>query len=141
MSKRPSDYPYTIDLPMRWNDIDMLGHLNNVMFYSFMEAAVITFTMDELGLSWPDDEIIPYAVESLCRFRRPVRFPNTITAGLRVEHVGNTSVKYEIALFTADSVEPAATGHFAQVFVTRSDERPTPIPDAVRAALIQSQES
>lgn len=133
--KRRGDYPYLLELPMRWNDIDMLGHLNNVQFYSFMEAAVVRFSMDELGVRFPDGDVMPYAVESLCRFHRPVTFPNEITAGLRVEHIGTTSVKYEIALFTAGSDEPAATGHFAQVFVTRSDERSTPIPEAVRSTL------
>ena len=55
--------------------------------------------------------------------------------GLRVGHVGRSSVRYEIALFAAGSDEPAASGHFVHVYVDRESRRPTAIPDELRKAL------
>jgi acyl-CoA thioester hydrolase len=52
-----------------------------------------------------------------------------------VTKLGRSSVRYEIGLFRDDDQETAADGHFVHVFVTRSEQRPTPIPDRIRAAL------
>jgi acyl-CoA thioester hydrolase len=64
-----------------------------------------------------------------------VTFPDTVRAGLRVAHLGRSSVRYEIGLFREDDPEPAAEGWFAHVFVDRADPRPRELPDGVRAAL------
>ena len=62
-------------------------------------------------------------------------FPDMVRAGLRVAHLGRSSVRYEIGLFREDDPEPAAEGWFVHVFVGREDRRPREIPAAVRAAL------
>jgi acyl-CoA thioester hydrolase len=74
-------------------------------------------------------------VDSQCTFKEPVEFPGTVDAGLRVGKLGNSSVRYEIGLFRDGSAQPAATGRFVHVFVGRSDRRPVPVPDRIRAAL------
>jgi acyl-CoA thioester hydrolase len=52
-----------------------------------------------------------------------------------VTRLGNSSVRYEIALFRSGEDEAAATGHFVHVWVDRTDRRPTRVPAEVRAAL------
>ncbi|WP_245985893.1 acyl-CoA thioesterase [Azospirillum thermophilum] len=49
--------------------------------------------------------------------------------------LGTSSVRYEIGLFRNDDPAPAACGHFIHVYVDRGTRRPTPLPDALRAAL------
>ena len=131
--ERREDYRYFMTIPTRWMDNDMLGHVNNVTYYRFFEAVVVRFSMEEGGLDWHNDPAIPYAVESMCRYWRPVSYPETVDAGLRVSRMGASSVTYEIGLFTAGAPEPAATGHFVHVFIDRTTERPRPIPPAMRA--------
>ncbi|MEA2133079.1 MAG: acyl-CoA thioester hydrolase, partial [Solirubrobacteraceae bacterium] len=63
-----------------------------------------------------------------------VTFPDTVRAGLRVAHLGRSSVRYEIGLFREQDAEPAAEGWFVHVFVDRGDRRPHDIPAGVRAA-------
>jgi acyl-CoA thioester hydrolase len=55
--------------------------------------------------------------------------------GVRVAKLGNSSVRYELALYRNDEALPAAAGHFVHVYVDRASNRPVPIPDATRAAL------
>jgi len=54
---------------------------------------------------------------------------------LRVTKIGNSSVRYEVGLFRQDDDDVAATGHFVHVYVKRPALRPTPLTDALRAAL------
>jgi acyl-CoA thioester hydrolase len=74
-------------------------------------------------------------VESGCRYHASIAFPDVVTAGLRVGHLGRSSVRYEIALFRGDDAEAAAEGHFVHVQVDRATNRPVPLPGPLRAFL------
>ena len=58
-----------------------------------------------------------------------------LEAGLRVEHLGKSSVRYGIGIFATGAAEASAQGWFVHVFVDRETRRPAPIPDRMRAAL------
>jgi len=131
--QRRGDFPYITPVPTRWGDNDMLGHVNNVVYQRYFEAEVVRFLMEETGLDWLKDPIIPYAVETTCWFHRPLTFPETVGAGLRVDALGTSSVTYALALFSEGYDGPAATGRWVHVFVDRQTEKPNPIPATVRA--------
>jgi acyl-CoA thioester hydrolase len=62
-------------------------------------------------------------------------FPETVEVGLRVGKLGNSSVRYELAIFKRDETFAAAAGYFVHVFVDREERRAVPIPAKIRAAL------
>jgi acyl-CoA thioester hydrolase len=128
------DYPYRLAIPTRWIDNDMLGHVNNVVFYRYFETIIVKFLID-CGLDWKKDRVVGFTVESLCRYWRPLSYPETIDAGLKVGRLGRTSCRYEIGLFGENSPAPAATGYFVHVFVDRDSEKPEPVPAKLRRAL------
>jgi acyl-CoA thioester hydrolase len=129
------DYSFFMEIPTRWNDNDMLGHVNNVTYYSYFEAVVVKFVMEELGIDWYRAPHVPYTAENLCRYRRALRFPETILGALRIGRIGRTSYTYELALFRDGEEAPVADGYWVHVMVERDSERPTPLTDPVRAAL------
>ena len=126
---RRDDYPYWYDLATRWNDNDQLGHVNNVIYYSYFEACVVNFIQTECETDWMKSPFIPYAAETSCRFIRPVAFPSHLNVGLNVTHNGRTSVKYSLALFVEGETEASATSEWVHVWVDRNEERPVPIPE------------
>ncbi len=132
---RIADFPFQTDIETRWGDNDMLGHLNNVVYNRMIETVVVRFTLGPLEIDWQKAPSYPLVVESLCRFHRPLSFPETVTAGLRAGRMGGSSVTYEIALFGEGHEIPASTGHFVHVFIDRNTHRSVPIPDAVRARI------
>jgi acyl-CoA thioester hydrolase len=130
-----ADYPVLYEIPTRWLDNDIYGHVNNVNYYSYFDTAIANFLMAEGGLDPWRDPVVGFCVESACRFRRGVRFPDRVTAGLRVAKLGRSSVRYEIGIFRGDEDEAAAAGYFVHVFVERAGERAAPVPPSIRAAL------
>ena len=132
---RRADYRYFLAIPTRWMDNDTYGHVNNVTYYSYFDTAVNEHLVRAGGLDIRHAPAIGLVVENSCRFHRPLTFPDTIDAGLRVARLGNSSVTYEIALFRAGDDAPAATGRFVHVWVERATQRPTPVPERIRAAL------
>ena len=132
---RRSDYRHFLAIPTRWMDNDVYGHVNNVVYYSYFDTVINRFLIERGGLDIHAATIIGVAAESGCRFRESFAYPETIDAGLRVGHLGNSSVRYEIGLFRERKDEAAAEGHFVHVFVERGVQKPVPIPAAIRTAL------
>lgn len=127
-------YGHVRPIPTRWYDNDIYGHVNNVQYYAFFDTVINAWLIEEGGLDIHAGETIGLCAESHCRFLAPVAFPETVEAGLRVGHLGNSSVRYEIGLFT-EGGNPLAEGWFVHVFVDRAGRKPAAIPDPVRASL------
>lgn len=122
-------------MPTRWMDNDVYGHLNNVQYYSFFDTAVNQALIEAGVLDPLNSSVIGLVVETGCRYFSPLSFPDVIEAGLRVNRLGTSSVRYELGLFRAGEPEAAAAGHFVHVYVDREQRRPTPIPNDVRTVL------
>jgi acyl-CoA thioester hydrolase len=74
-------------------------------------------------------------VETSCSYFSSISFPDTIHVGVRVARLGNSSVRYELALFRNDEALPSAAGHFVHVYVDRRSNQSVPIPQQVREVL------
>ncbi len=134
VDRRP-DYPHFLAIATRWMDNDLYGHVNNVVYYSYFDTVINRYLIDFGGLDIHASPVIGVAVETKCRFHRPLAFPDEIAAGLRVGHLGRSSARYEVGLFRSGDETAAASGHFVHVFVERASQRPVEIPPAIRAAL------
>ncbi len=129
------DYPHRLPIPTRWMDNDIYGHVNNVVYYSYFDTVINRFLIDEGGLDIQAGAVIGLCVESRCAYLRALAFPDALEAGLRVAHLGRSSVRYEVAIFTAGDDAAAAQGDFVHVFVDRATRRPVELPAGLRAAL------
>ena len=131
-----TDYKHTLSIPTRWYDNDVYGHVNNVQYYAFFDTIINEYLINTGGLDILNGDAIGLCAESHCAFTAALVFPEAVQAGLRVAHLGKSSVKYEIGLFGGAAGETAAaTGWFVHVFVDRATRRPVPIPDPIRGAL------
>ncbi|MEH3119815.1 MAG: thioesterase family protein [Methylorubrum populi] len=128
-------YPRLVPLATRWGDNDVYGHVNNVVYYAFFDTAVNGLLVEAGALDIARSTVIGLVAETGCRYFAPVAFPDRITAGVRVAHLGHTSVRYAIALFREDERQAAAQGHFVHVYVDRETRRPVPLPERMRAVL------
>jgi len=129
------DYPHRIAVTTRWMDNDAYGHVNNVVYYSYFDTAVNAWLIRQGLLDVERGELIGLVVETGCHYFEPLTYPETVTAALRVAHIGNSSVRYEIALFGEGRDRAAAQGHFVHVYVDRATRRPSALPPAWRTAL------
>ena len=128
-------YAHFLAIPTRWNDNDVYGHVNNVEYYAFFDTVINAWLVREGELDIHRGEVIGLCAESHCRFDAAFAFPETVDAGLRVGHLGNRSVRYEIGLFQEGADAPAAEGWFVHVFVDRETRKPAAIPAPLRGAL------
>ena len=134
-----SAYKVFRDIGTRWSDNDIYGHVNNVVYYSWFDTAVNGLLIERGALdihSSGTDGVIGLVVETQCNYFAPLAFPEPVVAGIRVAHIGASSVRYEVALFPGDESQPcAAKGHFIHVYVDRATRRPAPLPVQLIAVL------
>ena len=119
----------------RWLDNDVYGHLNNVVHYSLFDTAVNKTLIEAGVLDIHGGAVIGLVVHTQCHYFDSIAFPQTVHAGLRVEELGRSSVRYALGLFADDAPLCAALGEFKHVYVDRASRRPVELPPALRAAL------
>ena len=132
---RLTAYPHSQFITTRWMDNDAYGHVNNVVFYSYFDTVVNTYLITKGALDIAKSAVIGLVVDTGCQFFAPLTYPETVTAALRVPHIGKSSVRYEIALFGQGQDTAAAQGHFVHVYVDRATRRPVELPKDLRKAL------
>ena len=130
-----ADYPHFLAIPTRWMDNDVYGHVNNVVYYSWFDTAVNAHLIEQGVLDTAKSEVIGLVVETQCQYFESLAFPQNVEAGIRVAHIGSSSVRYEVGLFAQGAPLTAARGQFVHVYVDRATQRPVPLPDALKAVL------
>jgi acyl-CoA thioester hydrolase len=138
MSRLPpgrGDYRHFERFTTRWRDNDVYGHLNNAVFYEYVDTLVNGWLISSGALPVPRGPIVCLVAETGCTFFASVAFPAAMEAGLRLDRLGTTSITYGIGLFSQDDATAAAVARFVHVCVDRDTHRPTPVPDRLREAL------
>jgi acyl-CoA thioester hydrolase len=130
-----SAYKHFLPLQTRWADNDIYGHVNNVAYYGFFDTIVNEYLISAGALDIQHGGVIGLVVETGCKYFAPLEFPQKLEGALRVAKIGNSSVRYELAIFKDGAETPAAEGHFVHVYVDRKTRRPAPLPAAFRNAL------
>jgi acyl-CoA thioester hydrolase len=128
-------FPHFRAITTRWMDNDVYGHVNNVQYYSFFDTVVNGYLIAQGALDPVSSDVIGLVVETQCNYFAPLSFPQGVDAGLRVAHLGTSSVRYEVGLFAQGDEAAAAQGHFVHVYVDRATRRPVALPQLLKDAL------
>ena len=130
-----ADYPHFTAISTRWSDNDAYRHVNNVVYYGFFDTAVNQMLIEAGALDIEGSPAVGLVVETQCRYFTPLSFPDRVSVGLRVAHLGRSSIRYELAVFRNDEPQACAQGHFVHVYVDRASQRPVALPAPVLAAV------
>ena len=122
-------------LTTRWMDNDAYGHVNNVVYLSWFDTVVNDFLIHSEVLDPQRGDVVGFVVETNCRYLSPLAFPQAVEGGLRVGHIGTSSVRYEIAIFAEGTDTASAQGHFVHVYVDRATRKPVLLPSQLRNVL------
>ena len=136
--KTPDDrdrYRHFVKITTRLMDNDLYNHVNNATYYSFIDTAVTSYLASAISRDLARDPVIYLVAENGCSYFSPIAFPDIVECGLRVTHIGTSSMRFDVGLFRNEEPLTSAIGHFVQVCCDRSTQRPIPMPPVVRNAL------
>ena len=129
------DYRYWQQVSTRWVDNDPYGHINNAVYFSYIDSVVNQFLIERQLLDIEKSEAIGLVAQSQCQFFQSLSYPGIVDCGLRVTHLGNSSVSYEVGMFAQGEETVTAVGGFTHVFVDRGQRQPRPLPEPMRSTL------
>jgi len=135
---RHNNYPHYEIRQTRWNDTDGFGHVNNSVYYNYMDDAINVHLIERgIGRNYPR-----FIAENGIQFYKPIQFPSQVRVGLRVVKLGSSSVTYDVGFYILNDDDKTddllvARGKFVHVYVDESTGRPTTIPEEVRRVLQQ----
>lgn len=128
------DLPFSHADEVRFSDLDVNGHLNNVAFLEFLESARVAY----IGLIYPqgDPWRTNFAIliaELKISYRSPGHFGERIDTTLRPDAIGRTSFRTDFEMHVGERL--IADGYSVQVIYDREERRPMPLPPALRERL------
>ncbi len=124
---------HEVDMAVRWGDMDAYNHVNNTVYFRYMEQCRLEW-FAKLGFKTTDEDIVPILVEANCRFIRAVTHPSTIRVTIRVTDIGPKVVETTHDIFVGDVLY--ATGICKLLWMSRSANKGVALPDTVRARLL-----
>jgi len=133
--KTRDQFKFFLDIQTRWADNDIYGHVNNVTYYSYFDTAANALLIQKTGFDIHQSQSIGLVVDSACSFFQELSFPEIIQVGVAIGKIGNTSLRYELAIFKQGQDQSSAQGHFVHVFVDRETRKTVPISGSTREVL------
>jgi acyl-CoA thioester hydrolase len=123
----------TTTIPIRWGDMDAQGHVNNTVYFRYMEQARIEWLLrvaEQIGADRGPGSVI---VNASCTFIEPLEYPGTVEVRMFIGSLGSSSfdTQYELWVGARKHAEGAAK----IVWIDRATQRSTPLPEVVRALL------
>lgn len=134
--------PFTTIIPVRFSDLDCMGHVNNAVYFSYMEQARIEFCAQfpEIDFRNPKNRIGKGLILASisCDFKRPVELGEIIEVDIAVCRVGNSSFDTTYELRLANTTTLVANGKSVQVYYDYAIGKSLPLPQTLRAILEKS---
>ena len=120
-------FRFSITLEVRWRDVDALNHVNNAVYFTYLEQARLHY-LRELGFAPTNPTDIGIIIaEACCRFKSPLRLGEQVIIRARASDLRRSSFVFEYRIEGEDG-RLAATAHTIQVCYDYGRQEPIPIP-------------
>ena len=129
-----ADYPVIFEQKIVWGDMDAFGHVNNVMYYRYMESARISY-FDQLNIFSYDVNTV--VASNQCKYLKPVFYPDVLHVGVRVEELRNSAMRMSYILYSTQQNDVVASGEAVVVFVDKVEMKKTLMPQEIREKIIE----
>ncbi|EPF71258.1 MULTISPECIES: acyl-CoA thioesterase [Acinetobacter] len=133
-----TDYPVIHQQVVAWGDMDALGHVNNVMYYRYIESARIHY-MDQIRMMQQSFSTV--VASNQCKYMRPVFYPDTLKIGVRVEEIRNSAFRMHYLLWSEQQQAVVASAEAIMVCVNSESMQKMPLPESIRQRILALENS
>ncbi|MHA3893467.1 acyl-CoA thioesterase [Acinetobacter sp. GXMZU3951] len=124
-----NEYPVVHEQNVAWGDMDAFGHVNNVMYYRYIESARIQY-FDALNIF--EQSVLTVVASNQCKYMRPVFYPDQLKIATRVEELRNSAMRMSYLLWSTAQNAVVATAEAVIVCVDNKSMQKTAIPEHIR---------
>lgn len=128
-----ADYPVVIELPVCWGEMDSYRHVNNVVYFRYLENARLEYFREMAWEQYEQDTGIgPILATTQCRFRRPLTYPDRVWVGARVTSLGSDRFAMDHRVISAQLDDIAALGQSTIVIYHYARGTKVAMPEELR---------
>lgn len=124
-----AQYPVILDQRVAWGDMDAFGHVNNVMYYRYIESARLLY-LERLNILM--GALVTVVATNQCRYLKPVIYPDQLKIGTRIEEIGRTSFKMSYVLWSEQQQSIVATSEAVLVCINKHTGQKMEIPEYIQ---------
>ena len=130
MNDQQGIYLYTVDIPVRWSDMDVFGHVNNSVFLTYFEQARLEWWKEHALPNLATEKTFPVIVHVSCTFLKPIVYSDEISIKVFVDYPSKTSYESFYEIYSKNQSDILyAKGTTKIVWIDRATGRPTSLPD------------
>ena len=123
---------YEMTMPIRWGDMDAMGHVNNIMYFRYLETARINWLQTINAVPDPAKEGI-VIINAFCNFHKQLEYPGDIRLKMYTSDPGRSSFETWVTLERCDQPgDVHAAGGATTVWVDFPKQKSMPLPDWLR---------
>lgn len=123
---------HEIRIPMRWGDMDAMGHINNTLYFRYLEIARIDWLMT-IGAPPNPGGQGPVIVNAFCNFYRQIEYPGNVRLKMYVSDPGRTTFESWATMVREDAPDVlCAAGGATTIWVDFPKQKALPLPDWLR---------
>ena len=126
------DYPLVYTQHVAWGDMDAFGHVNNVMYYRYVESARLAYIEHRDILS---ADVLTVVASNQCKYLKPVFYPDQLKISARIEELRNSAFRMHYLLWSEQQQALVAEAEAVIVCVDKTNMQKTLIPELVRQKL------
>lgn len=131
-------FHYKVQIPLRFSDIDALGHVNNAVYLTYFEIARSAYWTDVIAWDWKQSGII--IRKSIVDYHKPIILGDEVYAYVRTSKIGNSSFELDYILVKnkQEEEEICTSGQTICVSIDYQSQKPTKIPQLQRQRIEES---
>ncbi len=130
----PNKLVHSTLIPIRWGDMDAYGHVNNTIYFRYMEQCRVEY-LEGLGFKVMPQGLAPVIINASCTFLIPLNYPGTVEVKMYCGQPGRSSIPTYFEIHLEGDAKLYATGESKIVWMDVGTGKSVPIPDALRAQL------
>ena len=128
------DYPVIYEQQVAWGDMDAFGHVNNVIYYRYIESARLCY-LDKLNIF--EQDIYTVVASNQCKYIQLVLYPDRLKIGARVDEIRNSAFRMHYSIWSEKLNNIIATGEAVIVCVNKNDMKKVQIPTYIKDKIKQ----
>jgi len=130
-----ADHAVVLPWPVQWGDQDAFGHVNNLVYFRWMETGRIEYFRRAALGSTTSQGVGPILASIKCDFRRQLVYPDTVLISASITSIGLTSMKMMHRIYSMAQQAVAAEGDSVLVMFDYQAQKPTAVSDDIRAKI------
>lgn len=131
------DFHFWITQQVRWGDADMLGHVNNAVFFTYSESARMAYYEQIIAPAADTREQSMILARTACDFVAQLTYPADLNVGARCTRIGRSSLGMQVGMFLPGQDTPVAVTDSVIVWFDYAKQATAPVPERVRAAIAE----